>query len=71
MGKTLRWFSRFPRALPLAIFLTIFAMTLMGVWAIENAESDARRADLEEHHRVLKRVDGQYLGRTIQWVESA
>ena len=48
MGKTLRWFSRFPRALPLAIFLTIFAMTLMGVWAIENAESDARRADLEQ-----------------------
>ncbi|WP_230279764.1 CHASE domain-containing protein [Croceicoccus sp. Ery15] len=48
MGGTLRWFSRFPRALPLAIFITIFAMTLLGVWAIERAESDARRADLEQ-----------------------
>ena len=48
LGGTLRWFSRFPRALPLAIFFTIFTMTLLGVWAIERAESEARRADLEQ-----------------------
>ena len=48
LGRTLRWFSRFPRALPLAIFLTIFTMTLLGVWAIERAESEARRADLAQ-----------------------
>ncbi|GGD58535.1 CHASE domain-containing protein [Croceicoccus mobilis] len=48
MGGVLRWFSRFPRALPLAIFLLITGLTLLGVYAIERAESDARRADIEQ-----------------------
>jgi two-component sensor histidine kinase/sensor domain CHASE-containing protein len=42
-SKTKRWLVRFPRGMPVAIFLLIAAITLLSVFAIERGE-DARAA---------------------------
>ena len=42
-SKTKRWLVRFPRAMPVAIFLLIAAITVLSVFAIERGE-DARAA---------------------------
>ena len=40
-STTKRWLVRFPRAMPIAIFLLIAAITVLSVFAIERGE-DAR-----------------------------
>ena len=42
-SRTKRWLVRFPRAVPVAIFLLIAAITVLSVFAIERGE-DARAA---------------------------
>ncbi|MDT0577021.1 CHASE domain-containing protein [Croceicoccus sp. F390] len=48
IGGALRWFAQYPRALPIAIFLAIIAVTALGVWAIEHTEAQTRRTSLEQ-----------------------
>src|SRR6187401_2155935 len=43
-SRTKRWLVRFPRAMPVAIFLLIAAITVLSVFAIERGE-DARAAE--------------------------
>lgn len=43
-----RWYERFPRALPLGIFALTMAVTGLSVFAIERAERDRARAQLEQ-----------------------
>ena len=42
-SKTKRWLVRFPRGMPIAIFVLIAAITVLSVFAIERGE-DARAA---------------------------
>ena len=44
--NTKRWLVRFPRALPIAIFLLIAAITVVSVFAIERGESSREAAQL-------------------------
>ena len=48
IGALLNYFARYPRALPITIFLVIAAITAIGVWSIERAEGEARLAALEQ-----------------------
>lgn len=48
LGRVLRGFAKYPRALPIAIFVAIAALTGTGVWAIEKAQTEARRNELEQ-----------------------
>ncbi|WP_337925415.1 CHASE domain-containing protein [Croceicoccus gelatinilyticus] len=48
LGRVLRGFARFPRALPIGIFVAIALLTGVGVWAIEMAQKDARRTELSQ-----------------------
>lgn len=48
LGRVLRYFARYPRALPIGIFVAIAALTAMGVWAIEKAQREARRIELAQ-----------------------
>jgi len=43
-GTTKRWLVRYPRAVPIAIFILIAAITILSVFAIERGE-DARSAE--------------------------
>ena len=45
-SKAKRWLIRFPRALPLGIFLLIFAVTVLSVFAIERGEQQRESAQL-------------------------
>ena len=47
------WFERFPRALPVAIFVLISAVTLVSVGAIESAESKRRASQLRQTAQAL------------------
>ncbi|MDR7103601.1 CHASE domain-containing protein [Croceicoccus sp. BE223] len=48
LGRVLKGFARFPRALPISIFLAIAALTATGVWAIEKSQREARRNELNQ-----------------------
>ncbi|WP_240704773.1 CHASE domain-containing protein [Croceicoccus sediminis] len=48
LGRVLRGFARFPRALPIGIFIAIAVLTAVGVWAIEMAQKDARSVELSQ-----------------------
>ncbi len=43
------WIRRFPRLIPLGLFLIVMAATFVALMAIEQAAGDARRIDLERH----------------------
>ncbi len=45
-GTTKRWLVRFPRAVPIAIFLLIAGITILSVFAIERGEEDRSAAQL-------------------------
>lgn len=47
------WFERFPRALPVGIFLLISAVTLVSVTAIESTETKRRAGQLRQTAKVL------------------
>jgi len=47
------WFERFPRALPVGIFLLISAVTLVSVGAIESTETKRRATQLRQTAQVL------------------
>ena len=47
------WFERFPRALPVGIFLLISAVTLVSVTAIESTETRRRASQLRQTAEVL------------------
>jgi two-component sensor histidine kinase len=44
--NTKRWLVRFPRALPIAIFLLIAAVTVLSIFAIERGEDERESAQL-------------------------
>ncbi|WP_245638492.1 CHASE domain-containing protein [Croceicoccus bisphenolivorans] len=48
LGRVLRYFARYPRALPIGIFVAIAALTATGVWAIEKSQREARRNELAQ-----------------------
>ncbi|RVQ67091.1 histidine kinase [Croceicoccus ponticola] len=48
LGRVLKGFVRFPRALPIIIFVAISALTATGVWAIEKAQRNARQNELAQ-----------------------
>ncbi len=45
-SRAKRWLIRFPRALPLGIFLLIAAITIVSVWAVERGEQQRDLAQL-------------------------
>ena len=45
-SATKRWLVRFPRAMPVAIFLLISAITVLSVFAIERGEDERATAQL-------------------------
>lgn len=47
------WYERFPRILPVGIFLLTSAVTLVSVAAIESTEARRRSAQLSQTARVL------------------
>ena len=47
------WFERFPRVLPVGIFLLISAVTLVSVTAIESTETKRRASQLQQTAKVL------------------
>lgn len=48
-GRARRWLIDYPRAVPLAIFVTIAAITLLGVFAIESNARTRERAEMREY----------------------
>jgi two-component sensor histidine kinase len=46
--RSQRWFDRFPRGMPIAVFLLTLAVTVLAVFAIEQAEYDRMRALTKE-----------------------
>ncbi|AKM11431.1 histidine kinase [Croceicoccus naphthovorans] len=48
MGRVLRGFAHYPRALPIGIFVAIAALTAVGVWAIEKSQTQARVNELQQ-----------------------
>ncbi len=46
--RSQRWFERFPRGMPIAVFLLTLAVTVLAVYAIERAEYDRTRALTQE-----------------------
>ncbi len=53
LRRNSRWLIRFPRALPLAIFLLIVVITMVSVFAIERGEQRQERAQLNEVARTV------------------
>jgi len=45
---TPRWYERFPRALPIGIFVLTMAVTVLSVFAIEHAEKQRESAQLQQ-----------------------
>ncbi len=45
-SKTKRWLVRFPRALPVGIFLLVAAITILSIFAIERSETQRANAQL-------------------------
>lgn len=45
-SRTQRWLMRYPRAVPLGIFLLIAAITVLSIFAIERGEHDRQTAQL-------------------------
>ncbi|MEZ5688518.1 MAG: CHASE domain-containing protein [Caenibius sp.] len=43
-----RWLVRFPRAVPVALFLAIAAITTVSIYAIEKSEAQKRAANLQQ-----------------------
>jgi two-component sensor histidine kinase len=43
-----RWFERYPRGMPFAVFLLTLAVTVLAVFAIERAERQRRQAQINE-----------------------
>jgi two-component sensor histidine kinase len=48
-GRARRWLIDYPRAVPLAIFITIAAITLLSVFAIESNARTRERAQMREY----------------------
>ena len=46
--RSQRWFERFPRGLPIAVFILTLAVTVLAVFAVERAEYDRSRALTKE-----------------------
>lgn len=53
LSSSRHWFERFPRALPVGIFLLTSAVTLFAVTAIENTETKRRSMQLAQTAKVL------------------
>jgi two-component sensor histidine kinase/CHASE1-domain containing sensor protein len=53
LSPSRHWFERFPRALPVGIFLLISAVTLVSVTAIESTETKRRASQLRQTAEVL------------------
>lgn len=53
MAKTPRWYERYPRGVPVAIFALTMAVTLVSVFAIERAESQRENAQLVQTAQVI------------------
>lgn len=47
MGRSRRWLAKYPRAVPVAIFLLVAAVTALSVFAIERVETQRSRAQLD------------------------
>jgi two-component sensor histidine kinase len=45
-GRTKRWLMRYPRGMPLGIFLLIAAITVLSIFAIERGESERQNAQI-------------------------
>ncbi|WP_242447474.1 CHASE domain-containing protein [Aurantiacibacter aquimixticola] len=45
-SRTKRWLLRYPRGLPIGIFILIAAITVLSIFAIENGEAERDRAQL-------------------------
>ncbi len=43
-----RWFERYPRGMPVAVFLLTLAVTVLAVFAIERADHQRRQAQINE-----------------------
>lgn len=52
-SKTKRWLVRFPRAVPVAIFILIAAITVLSVFAIERGEDSRHSAQLRSRATAL------------------
>ena len=52
-GRTKRWLVRFPRAVPVGIFLLISAITLLSVFAIERGEAQRESAQLHSQGQAI------------------
>lgn len=53
MAKPPRWYERFPRAVPVGIFALTMAVTLLSVFAIEQAETQRETAQLAQTAQVI------------------
>lgn len=53
MGRTRRWLLAYPRAVPIAIFLLIAAVTATSVFAIERIEDERSRAQLRANMAMI------------------
>lgn len=53
MAKPLRWYERFPRAVPVGIFSLTMAVTLLSVFAIERAETQRETAQLTQTAQII------------------
>lgn len=52
-GRARRWLIDYPRAVPLVIFVTILAVTLLGVFAIESNARTRERAQMREYAQAI------------------
>ncbi|MGY6551227.1 MAG: CHASE domain-containing protein [Erythrobacter sp.] len=52
-GRARRWLIDYPRAVPLAIFIAIAAITLLSVFAIENNARARERAQMREYGQTI------------------
>ncbi len=48
-GRARRWLTDYPRAVPLVIFATIAAITLLSVFAIESSARNRERTEMREY----------------------
>lgn len=53
MAKPPRWYERFPRALPVGIFMLTMTVTLLSVFGIERAEMQRQTAELDQQAQAI------------------
>jgi len=52
-GRTKRWLVRFPRAVPVGIFLLISAITILSVFAIERGEAQRQQSQMQSQGQAI------------------